>query len=81
MSPGVRGVEDPSESTVEVIRLAPPSRRLSRAASSPSRTRSELSDLLRNRDIEVNPQYGTFNAATASVTSGCPLGHARRPAQ
>ncbi|MGB7817320.1 MAG: hypothetical protein WBL35_01105 [Ornithinibacter sp.] len=68
----VRGVEDPSESTVEVIRLASSILAAQQGGQLTEQDTVELSDLLRNRDIEVNPQYGTFNAATASVDLGLP---------
>ncbi len=67
-----RGVEFPSASTLDVIRLASSITAAQQGGQLTDADAVALSDLLRSRDIEVNPQYGTFNAATASVDLGLP---------
>lgn len=67
-----RGVEDPSASTLEIIRLASS---ITAAQGSGQLTQDDtvvLSETLRSQDVEVNPRYGTFNAETSSVDLGLP---------
>lgn len=65
-----RGVVDPSDSTIEVVKLA--------SAISAAQASQKLGDTapllqqLREQDVEVNPRYGTYNPETASITAGLP---------
>ena len=62
-----RGIADPADSTLEIIKLA--------SAISTAQTEGRLTDTdaatlteqLKALDIDVNPRYGTFNPETASI--------------
>ena len=62
-----RGIADPADSTLEIIKLA--------SAISTAQTEGRLTDAdaatlteqLKALDIDVNPRYGTFNPETASI--------------
>lgn len=67
-----RGVEDPSDGTLQVIRLASA---ISTAQQSGQLSESDgvaLTEQLRSQSVEVNPRYGAFNPETASVQLGLP---------
>ena len=67
-----RGVAEPSEATLSVIKLASA---ISAAQQSGQLTEADaqaLSEQLRSQDVEVNPRYGSFNPDTASVQLGQP---------
>jgi len=74
-----RGIADPADSTLEVIRLA--------SAISTAQTDGKLTDAaaatlteqLQALNIDVNPRYGTFNPQTASVELTTP-GWVKQPA-
>ena len=67
-----RGVDEPSEGTLQVIKLASA---ISAAQQSGQITEADgqaLSEQLRSQDVEINPRYGEFNPDTASVQLGQP---------
>lgn len=62
-----RGVADPSDSTLEIIRLATA---ISQAQTDGKITQADgeaLTKQLKELSIEVNPRYGTYNADTGSI--------------
>jgi len=62
-----RGVPEPADSTIEIIKLASA---ISKAQGDGTLTEADAVDLtaqLAALDIDVNPRYGTFNPQTASV--------------
>ena len=62
-----RGVADPADSTLEIIKLATA---ISTAQSDGRLTDADgtaLTEKLRSLNIDVNPRYGTFNPQTASI--------------
>ena len=62
-----RGVADPADSTLEIIKLASA---ISAAQSDGRLTEAdagELTQQLQALNIDVNPRYGTFNPQTASI--------------
>ena len=67
-----RGVEQPADSTLEVIRLAQAITTAQQGGQLTQEDAVALTDLLRSREVEVNPRYGTFNPQTASVDQGLP---------
>ncbi len=67
-----RGVAEPSEGTLQVIKLASA---ISAAQQSGQLTEADgqaLSEQLRSQDVEVNPRYGAFDPDTASIQLGQP---------
>ena len=63
----VRGVPEPADSTIEIIKLASA---ISQAQGDGSLTEADAAELtaqLAALDIDVNPRYGTFNPQTASI--------------
>lgn len=67
-----RGVQDPSDSTVEIIRFASSISAAQQSGQLSQEDSVELTDRLSSRDVEVNPRYGSFNAETVSVDLGLP---------
>ncbi len=62
-----RGIADPADSTLEVIKLASA---ISTAQTEGRLTEADaatLTEQLKALDIDVNPRYGTFNPETASI--------------
>ena len=67
-----RGIEDPSESTLEILKLA---NAISTAQQTGQITEADgqaLSQQLQSQDVVVNPRYGTFDPQTASVVLTSP---------
>jgi hypothetical protein len=62
-----RGVADPSDSTLEIVRLATA---ISQAQADGKITQADgeaLTKQLQELSIDVNPRYGTYNADTGSI--------------
>ncbi|HSO65096.1 MAG TPA: hypothetical protein VLQ78_08345 [Ornithinibacter sp.] len=67
-----RGVQSPSDSTLEIVKLAAA---ISSAQQSGQITEADgvtLSQQLAAQEVVVNPRYGTFDPQTASVALGSP---------
>lgn len=67
-----RGVSDPSDATIEVIRFVDA---LSQAASSQKFTATDETELVKRiseQKVTVNPRYGVFDANTAAVGTATP---------
>jgi hypothetical protein len=67
-----RGVADPSDATIEVIRFVDA---LSQAASSQKFTAADETELVQRisrQKVTVNPRYGVFDADTAAVGTATP---------
>ena len=67
-----RGVAEPSEGTLQVIKFASA---ISAAQESGQLTDADgqaLSEQLRSQDVDVNPRYGAFDPDTASIQLGQP---------
>ena len=67
-----RGVQSPSDSTLEIVKLAAA---ISSAQQSGQITEADgvtLSQQLAAQEVIVNPRYGTFDPQTASVALGSP---------
>ncbi|GAA4396788.1 hypothetical protein GCM10023168_01070 [Fodinibacter luteus] len=62
-----RGVTDPSEGTLDIIRLASSITAAQQSGQLTEADGAALTEQLRSLDIEVNPRYGTFDPDTASV--------------
>jgi len=62
-----RGVADPADSTLEIIKLASAISSAQGDGSLTDADAAELTKQLQALDIDVNPRYGTFNPQTASV--------------
>lgn len=67
-----RGVQEPSDGTLEVIKLASAISAAQQSGQFAEADAQALSEQLRSQDVEVNPRYGTFNPDTASVQLGQP---------
>jgi hypothetical protein len=65
-----RGIVDPGDSTIEVVKLA--------SAISAAQQSGQLGDTapllqqLREQEVQVNPRYGTYDTETASISLGLP---------
>jgi hypothetical protein len=65
-----RGIVDPSDSTIEVVKLA--------SAISSAQQSGQLGDTapllqqLSEQDVEVNPRYGTYDPESASISVSLP---------
>lgn len=67
-----RGVSDPAEGTLEIIRLATALGQAQQSGALGQAEAVELSDTLRKQHIVVNPRYGQFDPETASVSVTLP---------
>ena len=63
-----RGIADPADSTLEIIKLAQRHlHRPDRRQAHPDADALTLTKQLKALNIDVNPRYGTFNPNTASI--------------
>jgi hypothetical protein len=67
-----RGVQEPSETTLQIIKLASAISAAQQSGQFAEADAQALSEQLRSQDVEVNPRYGAFNPDTASVQLGQP---------
>jgi hypothetical protein len=62
-----RGVADPSDSTLEIVRLATAISQAQTAGTITQADGEALTRQLKELSIDVNPRYGTYNADTGSI--------------
>ena len=62
-----RGVAEPADSTIEIIKLASAISAAQGDGKLTDADAAELTQQLQALDIDVNPRYGTFNPQTASI--------------
>jgi hypothetical protein len=67
-----RGVDDPGEGTLDVIRFATAISEANAEGAFGDTENLELSEALRQQDVEVNPRYGEFDPDTVAVTVTMP---------
>lgn len=67
-----RGIVDPGEGTIEVIRFATAISEANSEGAFGDAENIELSEALRQQDVEVNPRYGEFDPDTVAVTLTLP---------
>lgn len=64
---GERGLRDPSEGTLEIIRLATAIGTAQQSGQITEQDAQTLTQRLGDLDVEVNPRYGSFDPETASI--------------
>ena len=62
-----RGVHDPSEGTIEIIRLASAITTAQQGGTFAEGDAAALTEQLKALDVDVNPRYGSYDPNTASV--------------
>jgi hypothetical protein len=62
-----RGVKDPAEGTLEIVRLATAIGTAQESGQVTEADAAELNQRLKALDVKVNPRYGTFDPQTASI--------------
>jgi len=62
-----RGVDDPSEGTLEIIRLASAITTAQQGGTIADADAVALTEQLQALDVDVNPRYGSYDPNTASV--------------
>lgn len=67
-----RGVREPSEETLAIIRLATAIGTAQRSGQITEADAQTLTQRLADLDVEVNPRYGTFDPETASIQATQP---------
>lgn len=67
-----RGVQSPSDSTLEIVKLAAAISSAQQAGQITEADGVTLSQQLAAQEVVVNPRYGTFDPQTASVALGSP---------
>ena len=67
-----RGIAEPSEGTLSVIRLASAITAAQQSGQFSDADAIALTEQLRALDVEVNPRYGEYDAETASIQVGTP---------
>ncbi|HET6968602.1 MAG TPA: hypothetical protein VFI44_10005 [Ornithinibacter sp.] len=67
-----RGIQSPSDSTLEILKLANAIQSAQESGQFTEADGAELSQQLSAQDVVVNPRYGTFDPQTASIALGSP---------
>lgn len=67
-----RGVADPADSTLEIVRFATALTAAQQNGAIGQAEQIELSEALRQQDIVVNPRYGEFDPESAAVSVTTP---------
>jgi hypothetical protein len=67
-----RGVSDPGDGTLEIIRFATALTNANTSGKFGETETLELSQALQQQDVVVNPRYGVFDAESAAITQTLP---------
>ena len=67
-----RGIDSPSDSTLEILKLASAIQSAQQSGQITEADGAALSEQLAAQEVVVNPRYGTFDPTTASIALGTP---------